>query len=248
MAFEDHFSRLAATYAAYRPGYPEALFDFLAGAAPGRELAWDCGTGNGQAACALAAYFRRVVATDASREQIERAIPCERVAYRVEPAEAVSIPSGTVDLVTVAIAVHWFDLDRFYEEVRRVLQPGGVLAVWGYHLLRVDPAVDRIVERYYRDVVGAYWPERFRYVDEKYETLPFPFAEIPAPKFEISAEWTLDQVAGFLASWSASRRYVEAVGEHPLDEVWDDLRTAWGSDDLRRRVRWELYVRVGRAA
>jgi SAM-dependent methyltransferase len=247
MRFEDHFSAQAKTYAQYRPGYPPELFAYLASVAPAHELAWDCGTGNGQAAVALADHFERVVATDASAEQIAQAVPRERIEYRVEPAEQVNLPAGSVDLVTVALAVHWFDLDRFYQEVRRVLKPAGVLAVWTYHLPEITPAVDHILQAYYSEVLAGYWPEQLRYIDDRYRSLPFPFNEIKPPGFEMKADWQLEQLLGFLDSWSATRRYLDEKGHHPLTVIWQELAHAWGRPEQKRLVLWPLYVRAGRA-
>jgi SAM-dependent methyltransferase len=156
MSFKDHFSRQASGYAKFRPGYPEELFAYLAKVAPSRQLAWDCGTGNGQAAIGLASVFDRVIATDASEKQIANAQPHERVEYRVAPAENSGIESGTVDLLMVAQALHWFNLDRFYAEARRALKPSGVFAASAYKLLGIEPAIDEIVNRYYNEVVGPF--------------------------------------------------------------------------------------------
>ena len=246
MPFRDHFSKQARDYARYRPGYPDALFDFLAEQAPARELAWDCGTGSGQAAIQLARRFKRVIATDASPEQIEHALPHAGVEYRVEPAEHTSLESGSVDLVTVGVAVHWFEFEPFYAEVRRVAKPGGLLAVWTYHLPETCPAVDRVVEKYYFEVLRGYWPERIRYLDQRYRTLPFPFKELQAPDFFIEMDWDLHDLLGFLGSWSATRRYLEKKGAGALDESWREFEAAWGQPDEKRLVRWPLHVRVGR--
>jgi SAM-dependent methyltransferase len=246
--FQDHFSRLARTYSRHRPEYPPGIFEYLAAIAPGHDLAWDCGTGNGQAARALARHFDRVYASDASASQVAEAVAHEKVGYAVEPAESVSLDSGSVDVVTVAVAVHWFDFERFYAQVRRVLKPGGVVAVWTYHLPVIDPEIDRLLHRYYGEVLGSYWPARFRYVDDHYRSLPFPFAELdpPPPPFEITTEWDLDRLAGFLASWSAAQRYAEEHGRHPLDHIWEELGRAWGDPARTRAVRWPLHMRVGR--
>ena len=241
--FEDHFSPQADAYARYRPVYPPALFAYLASIAPGRDLAWDCGTGNGQAALGLAEHFQQVVATDASPEQLAHAIPHERIEYRVERAEDIALPPGSVDLVTVAVAVHWFDFDAFYGAVRRVLRGGGALAVWTYHLPVIDPAIDPILERYYREVLAGYWPPRIAYLEQKYRTLPFPFEELAPPHFEMEADWELDHLAGFLSSWSATQRYQAERGEHPLRVIWPDLERAWGEGP--RHIRWPLYFRIG---
>ncbi len=246
MKFEDHFSRLAREYSIYRPQYPEALFKFLAGVAPETGLAWDCGTGNGQAALQLAEHFQRVYATDASSKQIEQAAAYPGVEFKVESADNVSLESNSVDLVTVAVAVHWFNLAEFYREVNRVLKPAGVLAVWTYHLPQIEPAIDQVIYTYYRSVLGKYWPERIRYVDEKYETLPFPYQEFKPPPFEMHAVWDLNRLVGFLSSWSAVNGYQEKHGSHPLEAIWKDLRSAWGKEHVKREVRWELYMRSGR--
>jgi ubiquinone/menaquinone biosynthesis C-methylase UbiE len=246
MEFEDHFSRLALEYSLHRPQYPDALFEYLASVVPATNLAWDCGTGNGQAALQLAKFFRKVYATDASPDQIAQAVAHPKVEYRVQSAEKVTLESDVIDLVTVAIAVHWFNLDQFYQEVKRVLKPGGVLAVWTYHLPQIELAIDRIIDTYYRSVLGEYWPERIRYLEEKYETLPFPFQEFMPPNFEMRAQWDLNRLVGFLSSWSAVKRYIDRNGVHPMEEIWEQLNIAWGKEDLIREVRWKLYIRLGR--
>ncbi len=244
-SFEDHFSSYARDYARYRPQYPSGLFSYLASISPGRQLAWDCGTGNGQAARELARHFDRVYATDASADQIAQALRHERIEYRVERAEDVSLGDACVDLVTVAIAVHWFDLEPFYQAVRRVAKPQGILAVWMYDLPVIDPAIGRILEHYYSDVVAGYWPERFHFMAERYQTLPFPFEEIQPPAFEMRADWELAQVAGFLDSWSATRRYQKERGQHPVSQIWQELSDAWGEPTRRRTIRWPIYLRLG---
>jgi ubiquinone/menaquinone biosynthesis C-methylase UbiE len=201
--FKDHFSKQAAEYAKFRPRYPRQLFRYLASIASTRGLAWDCATGNGQAAVALAEQFDHVIATDASEKQVANAEPDTRVEYRVAPAEDSGIESNTVDLITVAQALHWFDLDRFYAEVRRVLKSEGVLAAWAYKLATITPAIDAVVNRYYSEVVGAYWPEE-RVLVEQFEDLEFSFAEITAPSFAMVAQWNLEQVLGYLRTWSAT--------------------------------------------
>ena len=243
--FEDHFSRAAKDYARHRPRYPDELFAYLASVSPGLRLAWDCGAGSGQAAVELARHFARVVATDASPAQLEHALRHERVEYRVEPAEAVSLEPGVVDLVTAAAAAHWFDLGAFYAEVRRVAAPGCVLAAWTYHQSLIEPAVDRALEGLSR-TLGEYWPPRFHLVAERYRTLPFPFDELAPPGFEARAEWDLAQVLGFVESWSASQRYAAAQGRSAADSIRQELADAWGAPDLKRPVRWPLCLRVGR--
>jgi len=244
MSFKDYFSRQAPDYARFRPSYPREIFAYLGSIAPSRELAWDCGTGNGQAVIRLASVFDRVIATDASERQIANAEAHERVEYRVAPAENSGIKSGTVDLIMVAQALHWFDLDRFYAEARRVLKPDGVLAASAYNLLQIDPAIDEIVNRYYHEVVGPFWPPERKLV-ENFADLPFPFHEIEPRKFEMTAQWDLEHLIGYLRSWSSTQRFISARGSDPLQEINDDLRSAWGDPEQTRKVMWSLILRVG---
>ncbi len=242
--FQDHFSRQADVYSRYRPTYPPELFEYLASIAPGRSLVWDAGTGNGQAAVALAEHFEHVLATDPSAEQIAHATPHPHVEYRIERAEDVSLPDHSADLVTAGIAAHWFDLNRFYAQVRRVLHPRGILAVWVYHACAIEPSIDCHLDRYYK-LVRPYFPERFHYVDEHYTTLPFPFHELTPPEFEMTAEWDLPGLLGYLETWSGTRRYKEVNGTNPIDLVWSDIAAEWGEPDRCRTWHWPLTVRVG---
>jgi len=244
MSFKDHFSVQAADYAKFRPTYPQELFDYLGDIAPSRHLAWDCGTGNGQAAAGLASVFDRVIATDASGKQILNAQRNERVEYHMAPAENSGIKSGSLDLIMVAQALHWFDLERFYAEARRVLKPDGVLAASAYNLLTIKPAIDEVVNRFYYYVVGPFWPPE-RDMVERFADLLFPFQEIDPPKFEMAAHWNLEHLIGYLWSWSSTQRFIAANNRDPLDEIRKDLSAAWGDPNRRRRVVWPLTLRIG---
>lgn len=244
--FKDHFSSHAEAYARSRPGYPPALFAHLVSLAPSHQLAWDCATGNGQVAIGLARHFDRVVATDASAAQIDHAFRHERIAYRVEPAEATSLDAASVDLVAVGQALHWFDLDRFYAEVRRVLRTGGVIVAWCYGRCTVAPDIDAIIDRYYVEIVGPYWPPERIFVESGYRTLPFPFARVPLPAFDMQAEWTADELLAYLGTWSATKRFEAHHGRDPRDEIAEPLVNAWGSRHLRRRMEWPLSFLAGR--
>src|SRR5258708_719328 len=244
MIFKDHFSRQAADYAKFRPGYPREIFAYLGSIAPIRQLAWECGTGNGEAAVGLVSVFDRVIATDASEKQIANAEPHERVAYRVAPAENSGIESETLDLVMVAQALHWFALDRFYAEARRVLKSDGVLVASAYNLLHVEPAIDEVVNRYYYEVVGPFWPPERKLV-EQFADLPFPFHKVDAPKFEMTAQWNLGHLLGYLQTWSSTQRFLAAKGSDPLEQIMDELRAAWGDSQQTRNLTWPLVLRIG---
>jgi SAM-dependent methyltransferase len=241
--FKDHFSKQAADYATFRPRYPKELFRWLGSVAPARELAWDCATGSGQAAVELAEIFEGVIATDASEEQIANAERHPRVEYRVATAEQSGLQARSVDLVTVAQALHWFDREKFETETRRVLKPGGIVAAWAYKLATVSPAIDAIVNRYYSEVVGPYWPPE-RVLVEKFEELPFGFEQISAPSFGMTAEWSVAHLLGYLRTWSATQRFMAAETRDPLEDVEEELRRTWG--DESRRVVWPLTAKAGR--
>jgi SAM-dependent methyltransferase len=242
--FKDHFSGHASAYAAARPDYPRELFSWLAAKAPARTCAWDCATGNGQAALALAEHFERVIATDASARQIANAVSRPGIEYRVAQAEAPTIKANSIDLVTVAQAAHWFDRPRFYAAVREVLRSGGLLALWGYGLFKIDPTLDELIGVFYSETVGPYWPPERRLIDEHYATFDFPFAEIVPPEFVMSRLWTSEQVLAYLRTWSAVQRYQEAQGADPVSDLQPELIRLWG-DAATREVRWPLYVRAG---
>jgi SAM-dependent methyltransferase len=243
---KDHFSGHADEYEAFRPAYPDALFGYLVSLCMRQDLAWDCATGNGQAAVALATYFSNIVATDASQNQINQAQLHDRVGYVVAPADAAPLGNASVDLVTVAQALHWFDLPRFYSEVKRVATPSGIVAVWCYQRQTIARSVDAIIDRLYSDIVGADWPPERRLVEEGYRTLPFPFDEFAPPPFEMAHSWDLDHLLGYLGSWSSTQRYRKRTGENPLDLIRGGLAAAWGDPHQRRDVKWPLQVRVGR--
>ncbi|MFH1278605.1 MAG: class I SAM-dependent methyltransferase [Candidatus Eisenbacteria bacterium] len=245
MGFHDHFSPAARGYAAFRPHYPAALFVDLAARAPGRRLAWDCGTGSGQAATGLAGHFDRVIATDASAEQIDSARAHPKVTYRTVPAESSGIESSSVDLVTVAQALHWFDRPAFYEEVRRVLVPGGLLAVWCYELMTIAPAIDDLVLKFYKGDIGPCWPPERALVEEGYRTIEFPFDEFTFPAMSIEGTMNLPELAGYLRTWSAVIRYRADKGADPVDVLARELAPLWGDPGERRGVRWPLSVRAG---
>jgi SAM-dependent methyltransferase len=243
--FKDHFSAHADEYARRRPHYPPELFEYLGSVVAGHELAWDCGTGNGQAAVGLAPYFERVIATDPSADQLRNAFAHPKVEYRQARAEDSGLDSASFDLVTVAQALHWFDMDLFYAEARRTLKPEGLLAVWAYALCKCKPEVDRIIDNFYYETVGPYWPRERKYVDEGYRTLSFPFDEIEPRRVEIALDWDLDDMLGYLRTWSPTRRYIERHGTDPVSLIERELAEAWGEPGERRRVVWPINMRIG---
>lgn len=244
-SFPDHFSPIASAYADSRPGYPAQLFDWLASMCVAHELAWDCGAGSGQASIALASRFGRVIATDASAGQIAHATPHPNVEYRVAPAEQSGLDADCADLVTVAQALHWFDLDRFWPEVRRVARRDALFAAWTYAALQVEgEAVDALVQRFRRDI-APWWPAERRHVESGYRELSFPFERIETPAFAIQTRWSVDRLLGYLRSWSSVVRFRDSQGVDPVQALEAPLREAWGRQDDGRAIRWPLTVLCG---
>lgn len=243
---EDHFSKVATNYASFRPSYPDELFDWLASVAPQRRLAWDCGAGSGQATIALAARFERVLGTDISAAQLASAPALPNVEYRVAPAEDSGLQTGSIDLITVAQALHWFDLPKFYAEVRRVLRPRGVIAVWGYNRLAIaHPGIQQMVDRFYEKKIGPYWPAERLHVENGYRDLPFPFERISSPGFSLHKNWSRTQLLGYLRSWSATGRFKAANGYDPVDALAEEIAPHW-PEGKSYRVEWPLFMHVGR--
>ncbi len=243
--FHDHFSGHATDYSRFRPTYPEALFLWLGTLVPASTRVWDCATGNGQAALALAGVFPDVFATDASAEQVEAAPTHPRVRYAVRPASDSGLDDHSVGLVTVAQALHWFEPAPFQRELARVLEPGGVVAAWCYELFTIEPAVDAPMLELYHDIVGDDWPPQRRHLEAGYQDLPWPWPQLEPPAFEMAGDWSLAQVLGYLRTWSATRRWQAREGRDPVALVEQRLRDAWG-DAPTRPVRWPLKLLVSR--
>jgi SAM-dependent methyltransferase len=241
---KDNFSGQSEGYSKYRPLYPLELFDFINAVVKTKILAWDCATGNGQSARELAKTFKTVYASDVSEKQLAQAPKLENVIYAKEPAEQTSLTTGTVNLVTVAQALHWFDLDKFYAEVRRVSAPGGMIAVWTYSLFSVSPEIDQVMDEYHFDTLQAYWDPERQYVDEGYENIPFPFPEIDCPRFEISVDWDINSLEGYLDTWSAVQKYIKVNGTSPVPGVIDRLK-AFFPVGKKLTIRFPLYLKMG---
>jgi len=227
----------------FRPGYPEQLFAFLASSCEQHNLAWDCATGNGQAARSLAPHFNSVIATDASAEQIASAGTQSGLQFRVANAEASGLKSDSVDLITVAQALHWFDIDRFFAEAVRVLKPGGVLSLWCYEHCRVDPACDVVIRQIFAEM-EPYWPPERDIVENHYDGIEMPIPEIRTEDFSMQATWTADEILGYMRTWSASQRYMEDKGADPTSIYADELRALWGLGG--HTVHWPITLRAGR--
>ncbi len=243
--FKDYFSTQATSYTQFRPVYPDALFEWLASLPANRGTAWDCATGNGQAAVGLSKYFDEVIATDASENQIAQASPQKKVDYRLARAENSGLEKHSADLITVAQAAHWFDHDAFADEATRVLRDDGVIALWGYELQRVSPEIDSVIDYLYEKILGQYWPPERRHIETAYHDIPFPFRKIDAPEFSLQVQWSADQQLGYFRTWSSTERYKKSMGSDPVELIEDQLRAVWGEQS--RRVSWPLFMKVGRA-
>lgn len=246
MTWKDNFSKQADIYAKYRPQYPKELYNFLENIVFPKKMAWDCGTGNGQVATQLAAFFEQVIATDASASQLAYAAPLPNLEYRVATVEKSGLAANSVNLITVAQAIHWFDFGKFYQEVRRVAAEEAIIAVWGYGLLTISTAVDELLHHLYSEILGTYWDAERRYLDLAYQTIPFPFATIEAPAFVMQASWNLTDLLGYLNTWSSVQKFITVNHSNPLAETEKELQPVWGEVQLPRQVQWEIYVKVGK--
>lgn len=244
-AFKDHFSAVAADYVRSRPDYPEALFDWIASTAPGRERVWEAGCGSGQATRSLAARFASIYATDPSSAQIAQAPALRNVCFAVEPGEQCRLPDASVDAVCVAQALHWFGRDVFFAECGRVLRPGGVLVAWGYRDIEPPPRLESAFTAF-RAEIAADWPSERRHVDDGYATFDWPFTALEVPAFEMTADWPLSRLLGYFSSYSASKRHREARGRDPVAAHAPALARAWGDPDRVQTVSWPLFAHARR--
>lgn len=243
--FKDNFSKHSSIYSKYRPNYPIEMFEYLISLTKEHNLAWDCGTGNGQSALSLANYFDLVYASDPSEQQIKNAKPHKKIIYKIEKAEKSELKDHSVDLITISQALHWFDFEAFYREANRVLKEIGVIAAWTYGLPKISIEIDKIVQFYHDTILGEYWPKEHKLVTTEYTTIPFPFEEIPSPDFKIQKSLSLNQLKGLLKSWSATQRYIEKNGTNPIEKIEADLTKLWGNRDLKVS-NWKIILRAGR--
>ncbi|MDX2227992.1 MAG: methyltransferase domain-containing protein [Leptolyngbyaceae cyanobacterium bins.349] len=248
MTFKDYFSNHAQIYAQHRPAYPLELFEYLSTLVSRHDTVWDCGTGNGQVAIGLIPYFQHIYATDASAQQIEHAIAHPQVEYAVATAEHTNLPTHSIDLITVGLALHWFNFELFYPEVRRVLRPEGAIAAWCYSDVELPTATQELRDRLtdFRQLVYPYFAPEIDYIWARYETLPFPFAEQAAPPFRMTATWTVDNFIGYLQSLSGTQRCREQHGAEKLNALAQPLITTWQASATTLPVQWQIYLKVGK--
>lgn len=242
---KDNFSAHADLYASYRPTYPPELFEYILEVVIDRKMAWDCGTGNGQIATVLAQYFEQVEATDISEQQLLNAVHKPNINYSLQPAETANFPDQYFDLIIVAQAIHWFDFEEFYTTVKRTLKPGGTLIVSGYGMISIDENTDKIIYDFYTKTIGSYWDKERRYIDENYQTIPFPFDEIKAPQLCNKLDWNVEHLIGYLNTWSAVQHYIKALGTNPVDLIIEDLKKYWKEGESKE-LRFPVLLRAGR--
>lgn len=240
---KDYFSTASDKYAQFRPSYPKELFNFLRKLCPATERAWDCGTGNGQVAGELAEFFEQVYATDISINQLSQAVQKSNIQYTKQPAEKTNFSEDFFDMVTVGQAVHWFDFEAFYAEVTRVLKKDAVIAIFGYALFNGNSETNKIIQHFYNNIIGPYWQPERRYLEEHYQTIPFPFEEIEAPEFHLKQQWSFIRLVGYLNTWSAVKSYEQENGESPVELIRNELSKSFGEVG---NVNFPIVLRVGR--
>lgn len=243
---KDLFSRQAAVYAKYRPSYPQQLFDYILQFVDQRERAWDCATGNGQAASVLSRFFQRVDATDISDAQLTNAVQASNIQYAVAPAEHTPFADNSFDLITVATAYHWLHWEAFGREATRVGKPGAVVAIWAYNTVQCDDAaIDQLIQRFYYEVIYAYWDKERRHVEQAYENVVFPFSPLPSQSFSLDCHWTKEELLGYVSSWSSVQHYQEQHGQSPMPLLATELNEQWTTNE-RKRFSFPLFLKIGR--
>jgi len=242
---KDNFSTQSDKYAKYRPTYPLDLFEFLNLKVQDKHNAWDCGTGNGQVAYELAKTFDNVFATDISQSQIDNALKADNISYSVQPAEKTNFDNGLFDLIVVAQAIHWFDFDKFYTEVKRTAKDNALICVIGYGKLEIYEQIDNIIADFYDNVIGKYWDKERKYIDDNYKTIPFPFDEIQTPNFVNTQYWTLEHLIGYLNTWSAVKHFIKQNNYNPIDKLQKDIEQLWDNEQTKQ-VYFPLLLRIGR--
>ncbi len=242
----DNFSKQSDTYKKYRPTYPDELYESFLPLIQNKNECWDCGTGNGQVASKLSNYFKNVYASDISENQIKIAEQKSNITYEIQRAEKTNYEANKFDLITVGQAVHWFDIKSFTAEVKRVSKPNGVLVIWGYDLLKIEKKVDKVIDKFYNEIVGPYWNEERKHIDNKYDSIEFDFTEIKSPKnLSINASWKFEDLIGFLNSWSSVQNYIkENKGLNPVNQVYEELKMQWEGCNTKE-VRFPVFMKIG---
>lgn len=243
---KDLFSKQAALYAKYRPSYPAALIDYVLSFVDRKQTAWDCATGNGQAALLYADRFEKVFATDISEKQIAQATAHPKISYSISEAERTLFDDNAFDLITISQAYHWFQFDVFFTEATRVGKNGCIVAAWGYKLaVCADENINELVKYFYTDVIGKYWDAERKYVDAQYETIPFAFKKLPSGEFRTDVEWDVEELLGYFSTWSSVQHFIKENGNNPVEAFADKIRSAW--DNKRNKsFYFPLFLLIGK--
>jgi len=244
MTFKDYFSTQSNDYKKFRPEYPSEMIDFIVSKCTAKDAAWDCATGTGQVATMLSSHFNKIIATDASEKQIAAATPVHNIEYKISTAENSGLPDNYFDLITVAQAAHWFNLPKFYEEVKRVAKPNAVLAVWGYANHTINPEIDAVVWKLYHDILNDYWPKERFIVEQGYKDIMLPFKKIDAPSFSITKNVNLPQLLGYLFTWSATQQYILKNNQNPVELIYDELLSTWGDASNEHIITWPVFLKM----
>lgn len=242
---KDNFSKQSKLYSIYRPVYPKTLYETLLKDVKNKNIAWDCATGNGQVASELSNYVGQIYATDISQSQLDNAIKKDNIIYSVSSAEKTSFADNYFDLITVAQALHWFNFEEFNKEVKRIGNKNGIIAVWGYSLIKISSDIDKIVFRYYKDKMGPYWDNERRFIDEEYKNIPFPFDNVKKQKFEINLEWNLNDFEGYLNTWSALQHFMKKNNYNPVSEIISELKPFWKEDE-NKKITFPVFFQSGK--
>lgn len=236
------FSDKSELYQAARPNYPDSIYAFLAQQCQATELVWDSACGNGQAAIGLAGYFDQVFASDVSQQQIQSAVQHANINYQVGPSEKSILNDQSADLVCVAQALHWFDFEKFWPEVDRVLKPNGVFATWGYNFPIWGDVLEPLIQTQILDIIAPYWAQHNKLLWNHYRDIDLPFTKLEAPKFSMTANWNLYQLFDLIHTFSATRRCMDEQGDEFFKNAFSDAHHLWTEElgDPRQSLTFEL--------
>lgn len=227
-----------------RPRYPKELYQLIHKSSKDHQIAWDCACGNGQAAIDLVPYFSRIEATDINENQLKHSFQHEKISYSLQKSEKTNFPSRYFDAVCAAQCLHWFDLEEYFIEVKRVLKKQGLFACWGYSFFQIEDTLDAIIDSTLLKVIDPYWSENNRILHRRYADVRFPFKPIHGPEIRMTMNWDLNQFTSYLETWSAVKLYHERTSDSLIENVRQMLKKHWEEKE-KKDIKMDFFYYLG---